>query len=425
MVLTALTSQMTSRKPIIPLLSYQKDFVTDVTTPVLGMVAGKGSGKTYAVAIKALNLAQLNVGYTGLVTEPTYPMVTDTLLPTMLDVLDKYKVPYKFKKSPNPNIYVQFKTGISTILLRSAQNHMRQRGINAAWVLMDEVDTMSKKDAAAAFETYTGRLRSGNVRQLAVASTPEGYGWMYSFFVTEAKDGRRLIRAKTTDNHHLPPDYIQRMYANYPPALINAYVNGEFCNLLQSNVYYCFDRNLNHTDDTLNDYPNHIIHCGCDFNIGQTSAVIGIINKEQPRILDEFSCHDTAALIKELKRRYPNRKIIVYPDSSGKNRSTNSSVTNISMLKEAGFELCYRSTNPRVIDRVNSVNAMFCNGNNERRLLVNTRKCPDLTECLEQQVFASSGEPDKTAGKDHKNDALGYLVYYRFPIGGQGTLYSY
>lgn len=416
---------MTKRKVSIPLLPYQKDFVLDTTTPVLGMVAGKGSGKTFSFAMKGLHLAQLNVGYTGILAEPTYPMIADTLLPTLLSILDEYNIPYKFTKSPNPNLTIQFKTGISTILLRSAENHMRQRGINAAWIGIDEVDTMSKQHAAAAFETYTGRLRAGNVRQMFVTSTPEGYAWMYDFFVKNNSDSKRLIRAKTTDNPHLPPDYIARMRAAYPANLCEAYINGEFVNLEGNAVYYNFDRNENHTDDTIADYPNHILHIGVDFNIGNTNAVVGVIAKERPLILDEMKAHDTDGLIKEIKSRYPNRKIIVYPDSSGKNRSTNSSATNISLLKDAGFELCYRSTNPRVIDRVNSVNAMFMNGNGERRMKVNTKKCPRLTESLEQQVFTESAQPDKEGGMDHLNDCIGYFVCYRYPIGGNGVVYSY
>lgn len=388
------------------------------------MVAGKGSGKTYAVALKGLHLAQLNVGYTGIITEPTYPMIEDTMLPTMFSLLDDYRIPYKFKKSPNPNLYIQFKTGISTILFRSAENHMRQRGINAAWVLMDEIDTMGKKDAAAAFDTYTGRLRDGKVRQLAVASTPEGYGWMYEAFVKNAGKNKRLIRAKTTDNPYLPDDYIERMMTTYPANLVDAYINGEFVNLEGNAVYYNFDRRLSHTDDTLKDYPNHILHLGVDFNIGDTNAIVGVIVKEQPYVLEEFTVHDTPALVNEIKKRYPNRKVIVYPDSSGKQRFTNSSYTNIGLLKDAGFELCYRSANPRVVDRVNSVNAMFCNGKGERRLKINTTRCSDLTSTLESQVYVK-GAPEKTGHVDGKNDALGYFVYYRYPIGGSGTLYSY
>ena len=40
---------MSKRQVSIPLLPYQKDFVLDTTTPVIGMVAGKGSGKALEV----------------------------------------------------------------------------------------------------------------------------------------------------------------------------------------------------------------------------------------------------------------------------------------------------------------------------------------------------------------------------------------
>jgi len=49
-------------------------------------------------------------------------------------------------------------------------------------------------------------------------------------------------------------------------------------------------------------------------------------------------------------------------------------------------------------------------------LLVNTRQCPTLTECLEQQAYDKNGEPDKSTGKDHPPDALGYFITYRWPI---------
>lgn len=67
-------------------------------------------------------------------------------------------------------------------------------------------------------------------------------------------------------------------------------------------------------------------------------------------------------------------------------------------------------------DRINSMNAMFCNGNGERRYKVNVQRCPVYAESLEQQVWAENGEPDKTADNDHPNDAGGYFIVKQFPI---------
>ena len=37
-----------------------------------------------------------------------------------------------------------------------------------------------------------------------------------------------------------------------------------------------------------------------------------------------------------------------------------------------------------------------------------------MIECLELQSYSEKGEPDKEAGYDHMNDALGYLIWREF-----------
>jgi hypothetical protein len=74
-----------------------------------------------------------------------------------------------------------------------------------------------------------------------------------------------------------------------------------------------------------------------------------------------------------------------------------------------------------VKDRVNSVNNAFLKG----KLLINSKTCPNLVRSLEQQVYTESGVPDKTAGYDHLNDALGYMITYELSLvkpraGGKG-----
>ena len=57
--------------------------------------------------------------------------------------------------------------------------------------------------------------------------------------------------------------------------------------------------------------------------------------------------------------------------------------------------------------------AVLENGKGESRLLVHN-KCKLLIECLELQCYSEKGEPDKEAGYDHMNDALGYLIWREF-----------
>ena len=82
----------------------------------------------------------------------------------------------------------------------------------------------------------------------------------------------------------------------------------------------------------------------------------------------------------------------------------------------AGFTVHVNGVNPSVRDRINSVNAAFCNSDGNRSYRVNTNRCPVVTENFEQQVYNEKGEPDKTQGKDHTNDAAGYFISYDYPI---------
>jgi hypothetical protein len=66
-----------------------------------------------------------------------------------------------------------------------------------------------------------------------------------------------------------------------------------------------------------------------------------------------------------------------------------------------------------VRDRVASVQALLENGKGQVRLQV-AASCKRTIECLELQSYTEKGEPDKDAGFDHMNDALGYLVWREF-----------
>ena len=78
--------------------SHQNAFVkTKQKYPAL--VAGYGSGKTYAFCLKALAECGRNPGKTILLAEPVYPMVRDVLQPTMEEVLHKVGFNYNYKAS--------------------------------------------------------------------------------------------------------------------------------------------------------------------------------------------------------------------------------------------------------------------------------------------------------------------------------------
>ena len=112
-------------------------------------------------------------------------------------------------------------------------------------------------------------------------------------------------------------------------------------------------------------------------------------------------------------RRYPHRRMDAYPDARGGNRSTNASQTDVQILESYGMSNQSPRANPPVRDRVAAVQALLENGKGQIRLQV-SETCKRVIECLELQCYTDKGEPDKDAGFDHMNDALGYLIWREF-----------
>jgi hypothetical protein len=405
----------------------QLAFVEDNTTEIIGLSAGYGAGKTRSLAAKAVVLAALNQGFTGCVMEPTGPLIRDIWMNDFELFLESYSIPYTFRASPLPEYVLHLPGGDTKILCRSFENWSRIIGLNLAWVLADEIDTVTPSIAQKAFPKILGRLRAGNVRQFAAASTPEGFRWMWNTFGTEEaqqRPDRKLIRMRSADNPHLPKDFIERLEANYDPSLLQAYLEGQFCNLTTGQVYDRFDR-AKHVITNIPNVEDEPLRVGVDFNIGNMSAVIAVRLNNQLLIIDEVSgAHDTDALAQEIRRRFPDHRVYAYPDASGGNRSTNASQTDIQILESYGFTNQSPRSNPPVRDRVAAVQALLENGKGEVRLQVGAN-CKRTIECLELQSYTEKGNPDKDAGYDHMNDGLGYLVWREFnPLyarAGRGT----
>jgi len=405
----------------------QLAFVDDQTTQIIGLSAGYGAGKTRALAAKSVTLALANQGFIGCVMEPTGPLVRDIWQNDFESFLEAYEVPYTFRASPLPEYVLHLPGGDTKILCRSFENWSRIIGLNLAWVLADEIDTVTPAIAAKAFPKILGRLRAGNVRQFGAASTPEGFRWMWSTFGSEEaqqRDDRKLIRMRSADNPYLPQDFIERLQANYDPSLLQAYLEGQFCNLTTGQVYDRFDRNK-HVTKEIPDVSREPLRVGLDFNVGNMSAVIGVRLGENLLLIDEISgANDTDAMAQEIQLRADGRQVYIYPDASGGNRSTNASRTDIQILESYGFSNQSPKANPPVRDRVASVQALLENGKGQVRLQI-AANCKRTIECLELQSYTESGAPDKDAGYDHMNDALGYLVYRDFSMlharAGRGT----
>lgn len=383
-----------------------------------GLVGGYQSGKSQAAIIKVfvhlLQYPNVPIAYYL----PKYGLFDDMLIPKIRTICDKIKLPFTHNQSKS-----KITTPIGEIWMRSMDNPDSIVSYSVGYSIVDEVDLVHSNKRNDVMKRIAGRnsfLKRNNKgekikNKIDYVSTPEGFAYMYDFFVKNKNENKLLLNLSTLDNEdNLADGYIQGLREQYTEEQLRAYLNGEFVNLSSLTSYYSFDRNENHSDRTAKKSDN--LYVGIDFNIGNMNAVIHVID-DRPVAVDEISkAYDTNKLCQILKDKYPGNRIICYPDSSGKNRSTNSDTTDLEIIRKYGFGVRAKSTNPNVSDRVKNMNRMFCNSEGKRDYLVNTHKCPDYTEALEKCPNDKHGVPDKTSGFDHITEAAGYFIYYEYPM---------
>ncbi len=388
-------------------------------------VGGFGAGKSDALVtrllIKKLLHPQYNVGYFA----PTYDLISLIAWPKFEERLDQMSIGYKLNKSDKE---LKVSTG-GSVIFRTLDNPDRIVGFEVSDGGIDEFDTLEEKKAGNAWRKCLARCRrkkpNGEKNTLAIATTPEGFRFVYQTWGKEEKPGYKLYRAPTSSNPFLPEGYVDQLRGIYPANLLDAYLEGLFVNLTSGAVYPDFDRRLNHTDEEIE--LGEDLHIGLDFNVYNCTATVGVIRSGKPRILGELvKMRDTPAVIETIREKYHwHQNITIYPDASGQsNKTVNATESDITLLQQAGFNVSVPRANPFVKERVMSVNGLICNAFGERTLLINTKLAPTVTECLEQQVYDKNGEPDKDAGKDHAPDALGYFIYRHWAINKPSVTYG-
>ena len=386
-------------------------------------VAGFGSGKTYvgsmAMCAHAWQHPKINQGYFA----PTYPQIRDIFYPTIEEVAYNMGLNVEIRESNKEVHFYSGKQYRCTTICRSMERPQTIIGFKIGHALVDEFDVLEEEKAIHAWRKIMARMRYNDPavkNGIDVTTTPEGFRATHKMFVAEVQknpikgNNYGLIQASTYENAaNLPEDYIPSLIEAYPSQLIDAYLNGKFCNLTTGTVYRSYNREKHRSRETI--HPNETLFIGQDFNVGKMASTIYVQRNNGWHAVAELKdLFDTPDVIKVIKERWQDNghRIVIYPDASGKSRkSNNASISDIALFEQAKFEVRVKSTNPAVKDRILSVNKQFERG----ALWINEEACPMVASCLEQQAYDDNGEPQKN-GKDHQNDATGYPIVFEFPV---------
>ncbi len=378
-----------------------------------------GSGKSQALCQEAIKLTYLNSGRVGLIGAPTYPMLRDSTLSSLFEILNENFIPYEYSKGDN--VLTMTDTG-SRVLCRSVDEFERLRGTNLAWFALDEL-TYSPE---AAWLVLEGRLRDPKAERLCGFGvwTPKGYDWVYRKFISEPRRGYETTLAKPFENRFLLeqiPDFYDLLKSSYDEAFFQQEALGKYLNVQAGLVYYAFSRQ-EHVIDTQVQLEAPLLWA-LDFNVDPMCSVVAQILRGTVYVLDEIIMRhaNTLQACEEFIRRFPNhpRGVIVYGDASGNNMHT-TGTSDYHIIREYFSEnysssLYYKvpKSNPSVRDRVTLTNAKLRSASGEIQLQLD-RKCLELIKDFEQVCYkADSAVPDKDKDRrrTHVSDALGYLLW--------------
>ena len=375
------------------------------------LITGRRFGKTFLCIQEIAKFARYpkkKVWYVA----PTYRMAKDIVWNDLVDRMVKHKWISKINHS---DLKIILRNG-SEISLRGADNENSLRGVGLDFLVMDEFADIKE-------HAYTEVLRptlsdKGKMGAALFCGTPRGYGnWSYNLFTREKDDDQwASFQYTTLQGGQVSKQEIEQAKSDLDERTFKQEYQASFVNYA-GQIYYNFDRKENVIDKYTPQTAE--IHIGMDFNIDPMSAVVTEIIGNKIIVYDEIVIYssNTDELVQEIKARYKDKHIYVYPDPAAKQRKTSAGgVTDLAILKNAGFHLRVRNAHPLIRDRINAVNTKLKNANGLRTLFI-ANGCKNVLKSIERQIYKEGTTiPDKDNNYDHMNDALGYLVEYLYPV---------
>ena len=378
-----------------------------------------GSGKSQALCHEAIRLSYQNAGRTGLIGAPTYPMLRDSTLASLTEILETSELPFELNKGDN---VLMMKDTDSRILLRSLDDFDRLRGTNLAWFGVDEL-TYTHEEAWLRLE---GRLRDpAATRRCGFAVwTPKGFDWVYRKFISRPVEGYEAIQAQAYENRFLldkVPDFYDRLKASYDENFFRQEVLGDYLNVGSGLVYESFRRDQNVREVEFS--PVLPVLWTLDFNVAPLCSLVVQKYKDEVRVLDEIVLRraTTEQACEEFERKFgtPQGGVVVFGDANGMTMHTASESTDFQVISKyfgaRGLQvrLNVPKGNPSVRARVGLMNSRLCNAEGEVNLLVSPR-CKELIDDFEQVSYEEQStqiDKNKDRRRTHASDALGYLVW--------------
>ena len=399
---------MTPRLPPVLLHPWQYEVFNDPHRFRV-KVCGRRSGKTHEDALELIRAAVQKREQVVWYVAPTYKMAHEIMWP----ILKKLCPPMYLSRLPGESsLTLQFLNG-STITLKGADNPDSLRGPGLDYLSLDEFAYI---DPRAWYEVMSPMVADREGRA-TFSTTPAGLNWAYDIFLEELEDPEWKSFTVTTLNAGVvSAKEIAKQRRRMSPRVFKQEFEASF-EAVGNRVYAEFDKDLHISDDIV-DHPSQDLLVGMDFNVNPMSLVLGTQVGDQLHIFEalEIDTSNTTEVAQYLRERWPNRAITVCPDPSGKARKTSASgKTDFSILRSFNMDVDAPNAAPMIRDRINAVNGLLLNADNEARLFMAPQVAKTLGRSFNGLTYKEDTNiPNPKGGLVHITDAIGYLVWQRF-----------
>lgn len=373
------------------------------------LIAGRRFGKSYCSLVAAILDAMSGPGRVVWIVSPTYRAARDTLWPLLRRLVPARALVGTPRET---DLSVQFKNG-STIALRSGDEPNLLRGSGLNLCVFDEASQLSE-------DLWSVVLRpalADRQGRALFATTPRGTShWLYDLWQAAAED-------PTWVRWQFPTIQGGRVSASELEQAARTLSRAEFGQEFEASfestggrVYGDFRLEpwpSGNLDPTAEDGEGPLL---VGFDPGMRCGVVLATKSEAGDVLvfdaQVVSDSHTASVADDIRRRFPGRRIMVYPDPSGvQRRSSAGHLTDHIILRQAGLEVVAPRAAPPVVDRINVVRSTILAADGRRRLRIHP-SAHALLRALDAQMYdARTQAPDKKSGHDHVLDALGYLLW--------------
>jgi PBSX family phage terminase large subunit len=214
------------------------------------LVGGFGAGKTQTICVQAILEMLQFPGNRGILARA---FLTEMKSTTLIE-FEKLCPPALISSWNRQDSIITFVNGSSLFYTGIDSGFDKLKSFNAGFVCVDELSEISEE----VYLMLLGRLRRRNAsRKFYAASNAAGHDFMYRRFVNiSTKDeNTSAFIVRTTDNPHLPEDYVRSLQRVYPVEFVRRFVDCSF-DEYEGLVYSEFTEQHN-AEDSYIPHPDH------------------------------------------------------------------------------------------------------------------------------------------------------------------------